>query len=99
MTAIYEQHLSTLKKLIKYLNYDANNWTKIMDANPTLNLPKIDIVGIDNIEIIYLLRENKIVGSMCVKYLGQNLCEIEGDIKDIDQFVYTVDKLIKNIEV
>ena len=99
MSAICEQHLSTLKKLIKYLNYDANNWTKIMDANSALNLPELDIVGIDNIEIIYLLRENKIVGSMCVEHLGQNLCEIVGDIEDIDQFVNTIGELIKQIEV
>ena len=32
-------------------------------------------------------------------YAGKNLCEIVGDINDIDQFVNTVDKLIKNIEV
>lgn len=96
MTAICEQHLSTLKKLIKYLNYDANNWTNIADEH---NLPELDVIKIDGATIYSWYRENEIVGSMCVKYLGQDLCEIVGDIEDIDQFVDTVDKLIKHYEV
>lgn len=96
MTAICEQHLSTLKKLIKYLNYGANSWTKIADEH---NLPELDVIKIDGATIYSWYRENEIVGSMCVKYLGQDLCEIVGDIDDINQFVDTVDKLIKNIEV
>lgn len=96
MTAICEQHLPTLKKLIKYLNTDANNWTKIADAN---NLPELDIIKIDGATIYSWYSDDEIVGSMCVKYLSQDLCEIVGDIDDIDQFVDTVDKLIKNIEV
>lgn len=96
MTAICEQHLPTLKKLIKYLNTDANNWTKLVDTH---NLPEIDIVGIDNLEIIYFIQNNVIVGSICVKYLSPDLCEIEGDIENVDQFVNTVDQLIKDIEV
>jgi hypothetical protein len=96
MTAICEQHLSTLKKLIKYLNTDANSWTKIADEH---NLPELDVIKIDGATIYSWYRENEIVGSMCVKYLGQDLCEIVGDIDNIDQFVDTVDKLIKNIEI
>ena len=96
MTAICEQHLPTLKKLIKYLNTDANNWTKLMDEH---NLPELDVIKIDGATIYSWYRENEIVGSICVKYLGQDLCEIIGDIDDIDQFVDTVDKLIKHYEV
>lgn len=99
MTAICEQHLPTLKKLIKYLNTDANNWTKLMDADSTQKLPKMEMIGIDDAEIMVFSHNDIIVGSICVKYLGQDLCEIIGDIDDIDQFVDTVDKLIKNIEV
>ncbi len=32
-------------------------------------------------------------------YAGQNLCEIVGDIDDIDQFVNTIGELIKQLEV
>lgn len=96
MTAICEQHLPTLKKLIKYLNTDANNWTKIADEH---NLPELDIIKIDGATIYSWYSDDEIVGSMCVRNLGQNVREIVGDIDDIDQFVDTVDKLIKNIEV
>lgn len=94
MSAICEQHLPVLKKLLQYL--DANSWTKIADEH---NLPELDVIKIDGATIYSWYRENEIVGSMCVKYLGQDLCEIVGDIDDINQFVDTVDKLIKNIEV
>lgn len=94
MSAICEQHLPVLKKLIQYLG--ANDWTEIADEH---NLPEIDIIKIDGATIYSWYREDEIVGSICVKYLGQDLCEIIGDIDDIDQFVDTVDKLIKNIEV
>lgn len=99
MSAICEQHLPTLKKLIKYLNIGANSWTKLMDADSTQKLPKMEMIGIDDAEIMVFSHNDIIVGSICVKYLGQDLCEIIGDIDDIDQFVDTVDKLIKNIEV
>lgn len=94
MSAICEQHLPALKKLIKFIG--ANSWTKIADAN---NLPELDVIEIDGATIYSWYRENEIVGSMCVKHLGQNLCEIVGDIDDIDQFVETVNKLIKPFEV
>lgn len=94
MSAICEQHLPVLKKLLQFLG--ANNWTKIADAN---NLPELDVIKIDGATIYSWYRENEIVGSMCVKNLGQNLCEIVGDIDDIDQFVEIVDKLIKPFEV
>ena len=94
MSAICEQHLPTLKKLIKFLG--ANDWTKIADAN---NLPELDVIKIDGATIYSWYRENEIVGSMCVKHLGQNLCEIVGDIDDVDQFVNNVDQLIKDIEM
>lgn len=115
MTAICEKHVPTLKKLIKYLGTNgANNWTKIVDANSALNLPELDIISLDGATIYSWYLGDEIVGSLCVKYLGQkycanqndqtgysgqNLCEIVGDIDDIDQFVDTVDKLIKQIEV
>lgn len=99
MTAICEKHVPTLKKLIKYLNTGANNWTKLMDADSTQKLPKMEMIGIDDAEIMVFSHNDIIVGSICVKYLGQNLCEIIGDIDDIDQFVDTVDKLINNIKV
>lgn len=94
MSAICEQHLPVLKKLLQFLG--ANDWTKIADAN---NLPELDVIKINGATIYSWYRENEIVGSMCVKHLGQNLCEIVGDIDDIDQFVETVDKLIKPFEV
>lgn len=96
MTAICEQHLPTLKKLIKYLNTDANNWTKIADAN---NLPELDIIKIDGATIYSWYSDDEIVGSMCVRNLGQNVREIVGDIDDIDQFVNTIGELIKQLEV
>lgn len=115
MTAICEKHVPTLKKLIQYLGTNgANNWTKIMDANSTLNLPELDIISLDGATIYSWYSDDEIVGSMCVKYLGQksyanqndqtgyagqNLCEIVGDIDDIDQFVNKIDELIKQIEV
>ena len=94
MSAICEQHLPVLKKLLQFLG--ANSWTKIADAN---NLPELDIIKIDGATIYSWYTDNEIVGSMCVKNLGQNVREIVGDIDDIDQFVETIDKLIKNIEV
>lgn len=94
MSAICEQHLPVLKKLLQYLG--ANDWTKIADEH---NLPEIDIIKIDGATIYSWYREDEIVGSICVKYLGQDLCEIVGDIDDIDQFVDTVDKLIKHYEI
>lgn len=117
MSAICEQHLPALKKLLQYLG--ANNWTKIMDANSTLNLPELDIISLDGATIYSWYSGNEIVGSLCVKYLsqkydaktgyanqngqtgyaGQNLCEIVGDIEDVDQFVNNIDELIKQIEV
>lgn len=115
MTAICEKHVPTLKKLIQYLGTNgANNWTKIIDTNSALNLPELDIISLDRANIYSWYSGDEIVGSLCVKYLGhtgyanqndqtgysgQNLCEIVGDIDDIDQFVDTVDKLIKQIEV
>lgn len=120
MTAICENHVPTLKKLIQYLGTNgANNWTKIMDANSDLNLPELDIISLDCATIYSWYSGDEIVGSMCVKYLGQkycakkgytnqnnqtsyagqNLCEIVGDIDDVDQFVNTIGELIKQIEV
>lgn len=115
MTAICEKHVPTLKKLIQYLGTNgANNWTKIMDANSALNLPEIDIISLDSATIYSWYSDDEIVGSLCVKYLGhtgyanqnnqtsyagQNLCEIVGDIDDVDQFVNTIGELIKQIEV
>lgn len=94
MSAICEQHLPVLKKLLQFLG--ANSWTKIADAN---NLPELDVIKIDGATIYSWYHDDKIVGSMCVKNLGQNVREIVGDIDDIDQFIDTVDKLIKQIEV
>lgn len=94
MSAICEQHLPVLKKLLQYLG--TNDWTEIADEH---NLPEIDIIKIDGATIYSWYREDEIVGSMCVKYLGQNLCEIVGDIDDIDQFVNTIGELIKQLEV
>lgn len=94
MSAICEQHLPVLKKLLQYLG--ANDWTEIADEH---NLPEIDIIKIDGATIYSWYHEDEIVGSMCVKYLGQNLCEIVGDIDDIDQFVNTIGELIKQLEV
>lgn len=120
MTAICEKHVPTLKKLIQYLGTNgANNWTKIVDKNSTLNLPELDIISLDDATIYSWYSGDEIVGSMCVKYLGQkydakkgyanqnghtgyagqNLCEIVGDIEDIDQFVNTIGELIKQLEV
>ena len=97
MTAICEKHVPTLKKLIQYLGTNgANNWTKLVDAH---NLPEIDIIEIDGATIYSWYLEDEIVGSMCVKCLGPNLCEIVGDIENVDQFVDTIDKLIKDIEM
>lgn len=94
MSAICEQHLPVLKKLLQFLG--ANSWTKIADGH---NLPELDVIKIDGATIYSWYTDDKIVGSMCVKNLGQNVREIVGDIDDIDQFVETIDKLIKNIEV
>lgn len=99
MTAICETHVPTLKILVKYLNSGTNNWTKLMDADSTKRLPEMEIIGIDNAEIMVFSRNNIIVGSMCVKYLSQNLCEIVGDIDNIDQFVNTLNQLIKDIDI
>ena len=93
MTAIRENHLPVLKKLVQHIG--ANNWTKLMDAQ---NLPELDIIEIDGATIYLWYHEDEIVESMCVKYLGPELCEIIGDIDDIDQFVDTIDRLI-NIKV
>lgn len=93
MTAIRENHLPVLKKLVQHIG--ANNWTKLMDAQ---NLPELDIIEIDGATIYSWYHEDEIVESMCVKYLGPELCEIIGDIDDIDQFVDTIDRLI-NIKV
>lgn len=70
-----------------------------MDADSTKKLPEMEIIGMDDAEIMVFSRNNIIVGSMCVKYLDQDLCEIIGDIDDIDQFVDTIDRIIKNIKV
>lgn len=94
MSAICEQHLPVLKKLLQFLG--ANSWTKIADGH---NLPELDVIKIDGATIYSWYSDDKIVGSMCVKNLGPDLCEIVGDIDDIDQFIDTVDKLIKQIEV
>lgn len=115
MIAICEKHVPTLKKLIQYLGTNgANNWTKIVDANSAQNLPELDIISLDGATIYSWYSGDEIVGSMCVKYLdqkycanqngntgyaGQNLCEIVGDIDDIDQFINTIGELIKQIEV
>jgi len=94
MSAICEQHLPVLKNLLQFLG--ANSWTKIADAN---NLPELDIISIDSATIYSWYSDDEIVGSMCVRNLGPDLCEIVGDIDDVDQFVEIIDKLIKNIEV
>ena len=99
MSAICEQHLPVLKKLIKYLNSgesSANSWTKIADGH---NLPELDVIKIDGATIYSWYSDDKIVGSMCVKNLGPDLCEIVGDIDDIDQFIETIGRLIKTFEV
>ena len=106
MTAICEKHVPTLKKLIQYLGTNgANNWTKIMDANSDLNLPELDIISLNGATIYSWYSDDEIVGSLCVKYLGhtgyagQNLCEIVGDIDNVDQFVNIIGELIKQLEV
>lgn len=115
MTAICEKHVPTLKKLIQYLGTKgANNWTKLVDVNSALNLPELDVISLDGATIYSWYSGDEIVGSLCVKYLGQtgyanqnghtgyagqNLCEIVGDIDDIDQFVDTIGELIKQLEV
>lgn len=120
MTAICEKHVPTLKKLIQYLGTNsANNWTKLVDANSALNLPELNIISLDEATIYSWYSGDEIVGSMCVKYLGQNydaktgyanqndqtcyagqnLCEIVGDIDNVDQFVNTIGELIKQLEV
>ena len=88
-----------MKKLIKYLissDSSANSWTKIADAN---NLPELDVIKIDGTTIYSWYSDDEIVGSMCVKNLGQNVREIVGDIDDIDQFINKIDELIKPFEV
>ena len=106
MTAICEKHVPTLKKLIQYLGTKgANNWTKLVDVNSALNLPELDVISLDGATIYSWYSGDEIVGSLCVKYLGQtgyasqNLCEIVGDIDDIYQFVDTIGELIKQLEV
>lgn len=94
MSAICEQHLPVLKKLLQYLG--ANSWTKIANEH---NLPELDIISIDGATIYSWYNDDEIVGSMCVKNLGQNVREIVGDIDDIDQFINKIDELIKQIEV
>lgn len=94
MSAICEQHLPVLKNLLQFLG--ANSWTKIADAN---NLPELDIISIDSATIYSWYSDDEIVGSMCVRNLGHNVREIVGDIDDVDQFVNTVDQLIKHYEV
>lgn len=94
MSAICEQHLPVLKNLLQFLG--ANSWTKIADAN---NLPELDIIKIYGATIYSWYHDDKIVGSMCVKNLGQNVREIVGDIDNVDQFVDTIHKLIKPFEV
>lgn len=94
MSAICEQHLPVLKNLLQFLG--ANSWTKIADAN---NLPELDIIKIDGATIYSWYHDDEIVGSMCVRNLGQNVHEIIGDINDVDQFVEIIDKLIKHYEV
>lgn len=94
MSAICEQHLPVLKNLLQFLG--ANSWTKIANGN---NLPELDVIKIDGATIYSWYTNDEIVGSMCVKNLGHNVREIVGDIDDVDQFVETIDKLIKNIEV
>lgn len=94
MSAICEQHLPVLKNLLQFLG--ANSWTKIADAN---NLPELDIIKIDGATIYSWYHDDKIVGNMCVKNLGQNVREIVGDIDNVDQFVETIHKLIKPFEV
>lgn len=94
MSAICEQHLPVLKNLLQFLG--ANSWTKIADAN---NLPELDIISIYGATIYSWYHDDKIVGSMCVKNLGQNVREIVGDIDNVDQFVETIHKLIKPFEV
>ena len=94
MSAICAQHLPVLNNLLQFLG--ANSWTKLADAN---NLPELDIIKIDGATIYSWYHDDKIVGSMCVKNLGQNVREIVGDIDDVDQFVNTVDQLIKHYEV
>lgn len=94
MSAICEQHLPVLKKLLQFLG--ANNWTKIANEH---NLPELDVIKIDGATIYSWYSDDKIVGSMCVKNLGHNVREIVGDIDDVDQFVETIDKLIKPFEV
>ena len=94
MSAICEQHLPVLKNLLQFLG--ANSWTKIADAN---NLPELDIISIDSATIYSWYSDDEIVGSMCVRNLGQNVREIVGDIDNVDQFVETIHKLIKPFEV
>ena len=94
MSAISEQHLPVLKNLLQFLG--ANSWTKIADTH---NLPELDIITIEGATIYSWYSDNEIVGSMCVKNLGQNVREIVGDIENVDQFVETIDKLIKHYEV
>ena len=94
MSAICEQHLPVLKNLLQFLG--ANSWTKIADAN---NLPELDIIKIDGATIYSWYHDDEIVGSMCVRNLGQNVREIVGDIDNVDQFVETIHKLIKPFEV
>ena len=96
MLAICEQPVPKLQRLVQYLNTGATTWTKLVDAH---NLPEIDIIEIDGATIYSWYLEDEIVGSMCVKCLGPNLCEIVGDIENVDQFVDTIDKLIKDIEM
>lgn len=106
MTAICEKHVPTLKKLIQYLGTNgANNWTKLVDVNSALNLPELDVISLDGATIYSWYSGDEIVGSLCVKYLGQtgyagkNLCEIVGDIDNVDQFVNTIGELIKQLGV
>lgn len=83
MTKITNEHRSKISPLILALIKD-DNWKELQKEK---DLPEKHIIRFGNTAIHSLYRGNQLVGYIVINDIGNDLYEISGDIKNINEFL------------
>ena len=83
MTKITNEHRSKISPLILALIKD-DNWNELQKKK---DLPDKHVIRFGNTAIHSLYRENQLVGYIAINEIGNELYEVSGDIKNINDFL------------